>query len=286
MEPSHELMARVTTILSPIIFLICIYVILVNSLVIWGYFRVESKTRVTFLFVAVAIADISIAANIGLRSIFSWFCLFGQELPTIITAVFLSGGMCSYNLSNFYHVTLSVLKCINIKFPFYPVNFNRVKQILIVATVLWVCFSAGDLALYLSLQDNNVFTGSCNAQWTLFHHYEVVGNGVALYLAHNHGVSVTRNTLVHIVAVQYVAPCIIIAVSMAIQINSIRSSMMGLETISHVTGTVIIISALYLGSNGTYAVFTLLEVDLSSHHVMRTTELVLKFILPLVNCAL
>ena len=161
MEPSYELIAHVISIVSPINFIVCIYVILVNSLVIWGYIRVENKTPVTFLFVALGMADISIAANYALRSVLSWFCLCGQELPTIATSVFLAAGLCSYNISNLLHVTLAVVKCVNIRFPFFQIRFERVKQVMIAAAVLWALLSAVDLALYLSFQNYGPLSSSC-----------------------------------------------------------------------------------------------------------------------------
>ena len=286
MEPSYELIAHVISIVSPINFIVCIYVILVNSLVIWGYIRVENKTPVTFLFVALGMADISIAANYALRSVLSWFCLCGQELPTIATSVFLAAGLCSYNISNLLHVTLAVVKCVNIRFPIFQIRFERVKQVMIAAAVLWALLSAVDLALYLSFQNYGPLSSSCQHQWTLINDYDIIGAGLALYASREGIFSVTTHTIAQVVTVQYIVPCLIIMVAMVIQISSIRASQLESEAVSHITGTVIIISSLYLGSNGAYAVFTLLEVDISSHHTMRTAELVLKFTLPLLNCAL
>lgn len=272
--------------IAPINLLLSVFILFTNSSIVREC-KKEHRVPSKFLFLVIAISDMIMAVAEIPRSTVAIVCHTYKDfpIPSIFTLFYVALGFWGYNFSIFTNVMLSVVKSFVICNPFsaYLVRRKYVIYMLAAGALLWLSLSVSDAVIYAQNQEYLISSCGCGEQWSILEDYDFIGNGFALDVFVK-GERSTSLALKLIVTAEYLIPCVIILISMILQLVYVSKTIQSKTDASQYNITIIIVSTLYLICNSAYGIFFLTEFSMN-HAMTRNIEFLMKYTLPLFNAA-
>ena len=298
----HGMIATIFRFIAPLNLTLASYIVLQNTTIICHYYSARRRLT-TMLVILIASVDVLNAMTELTRGSVSLLCLRDvnntMRIASWLPASYVGFGVLCNSLSIFFYTVLSVVKTINIVNPFLRIKNRLVKIILLFVSTLGLAVTFTDVLYFLK---PSASVGDCGyTHWDMIVTYSYVSE--MIFLPTLTEVELTYFAKFFLLVVptllQYILPCILVFVCMIIQVfvihRAVRNSPNVLESQArHANITILLITALFLISNGTLAIATVIYlyywyVDYEGLYrclIILVIRMVSQYTLPLINAAI
>ena len=278
----------------PLNLFLAITIILQNSIVIYYYFP-ERKKLITTLFILIAAADVVLALGEILRSGIAVACAHDHSTPIPLWLVYALPTLTQlgWTCSVYFNVVLTLLRTVTLSRPFDGVNSLCVIIATVSGSAVWFLIIVSDF-LYDFLKWRYIVKEViCNLVWRKNEEEVLASQLIRAFYCYitagkhtnsAHIINDLLNSMPLILA--SIIPCLITLVCIPIQAYHLRISLSASSHSSesrdgdHITITIILVSSLFVLSNGFLIVFTLREYLMFSEIILHN---VIQYTLPLLN---